>query len=239
MIGKFKRQSCYGWVHLSSSGFSLHFFPTTSAQNILNKTRGCRNIISAQRTACRDLRLPLPLLGTGMWPPLMGTAVPVGGTSSRSRVQSWDPQGPSRLGCMSLGATNPRWPQLPLHLFQAAGVKAICPAARDAWKAPEPFNYTIINVFGLFILLRLTSTFGIRQSRALIAWHRGCCPGLLPTTDRREQKQRKGVRGCGSVLELPALPRLCCCTATPLGSGLALLLPGFLLHSNNLPQNEP
>lgn len=93
-IGKFKRQSCYGWVHLSSSGFSLHFFPTTSAQNTRNKTRGCRNIISAQRTACRDLRLPLPLLGTVMWPPLMGTAVPVGGTSSRSRVQSWDPQGP-------------------------------------------------------------------------------------------------------------------------------------------------
>lgn len=188
------------------------------------------------------------LQGPAPSPPLAGdrdVATPDGHSGAcRGHIQQEQsaelgPPGTPRLGRTSLGATNPRWPQLPLHLFQAAGVKTICPAARDAWKAPEPFNYTIINVFGLFILLRLTSTFGIRQSRALIAWHRGCCPGLLPTTDRHEQKQRKGVRGCGSVLELPALPRLCCCTATPRGSGLALLLPGFLLHSNNLPQNEP
>jgi len=93
-------------------------------------------------------------------------------------------------------------PQLPLHLPWPADSRAICPAARAAWKAEEPFNYTVINVFGLFISRRLTSTFSIRQREAVIAPCSGCFPGQQPQLKGHQQKPRNSVESWGQDLSL-------------------------------------
>lgn len=60
---------------------------------------------------------------------------------------------------------------------------------KSCWKAQQPFNYTTVNNFSLFIFLGLTGTFSSRQRTAVIA-PCSAAPGQLPLLKEHGQKQR-------------------------------------------------
>lgn len=89
----------------------------------------------------------------------------------------------------------------------------------------EPFNYTIMNVFGLFILPRLTSAFSITQREAVISLRSGCLPGQWPHPKGHKQKQRNRVEAADQDQSLRDITRAGVAAGRRQAQGHAALLP--------------